>query len=58
MAVPVRKAERVLESEDGSALFAVRSMIETSMLLKISSRRDIAALRKDSSFFKGEEDVN
>jgi hypothetical protein len=33
-------------------------MIVTSMQLKISSRRDIAVLRKKSSSFEGEKDVN
>jgi hypothetical protein len=32
-------------------------MIVTSMPLKISSRRDIAVLRKESSPLEGEEDV-
>jgi hypothetical protein len=32
-------------------------MIVTSMQPKISSRRDIAVLRKESSSFEGEEDV-
>jgi Mg2+/Co2+ transporter CorC len=33
-------------------------MIETSMQLTISSRRDIAVLQKESSALEGEEDVN
>jgi serine/threonine-protein kinase HipA len=33
-------------------------MIETSMQLTISSRRDIAVLQKESSSLEGEEDVN
>jgi len=33
-------------------------MIVTSMQLTISSRRDIAVLRKESSSLEGEEDVN
>jgi hypothetical protein len=32
-------------------------MIETSMQLTISSRRDIAVLQKESSALEGEEDV-
>jgi hypothetical protein len=32
-------------------------MIVTSMQLTISSRRDIAVLRKESSSLKGEKDV-
>jgi len=57
-AAPARKAGKVLEREDGSALCAERSMIVTSMQLTISSRRDIAVLRKESSSREGEEDVN
>jgi hypothetical protein len=48
----------VLESEDGGVVFAERSMIVTSMQPTISSRRDIAVLRKEFSSFEGEEDVN
>ncbi len=33
-------------------------MIVTSMQRKISSRRDIAVLQKESSSTEGEEDVN
>jgi hypothetical protein len=33
-------------------------MIGTPMQLTISSRRDIAVLRKESSSLEGEEDVN
>ena len=53
-----RKAGEVLESEDGGAVCAERSMIVTAMQLKISSRRDIAVLQKESSSLEGEEDVN
>jgi hypothetical protein len=57
-ATPARQAGRVLESGDGSAVFAERSMIVTSMQPKISSRRDIAVLLKESPSLEGEEDVN
>ena len=57
-AAPAPKAGKILESEDGSALCAERSMIVTSMQLTISSRRDIAVLQKESSALEGEEDVN
>jgi hypothetical protein len=56
-AAPALKAGKILESEDGSALCAKRSMIVTLMQLTISSRRDIAALQKESSALEGEEDV-
>src|SRR5258708_28303750 len=57
-AAPAPKAGKILESEDGSALCAKRSMIVTSMQLTSSSRRDIAVLQKESLALKGEEDVN
>src|SRR6267378_245132 len=57
-AAPALKAGKILESEDGSALCAERSMIVTSTQLTISSRRDIAVLQKESSALEGEEDVN
>src|SRR5216684_2965906 len=57
-AAPALKAGKILESEDGSALCAERSMIVTSMQLTLSSRRDIAVLQKESSALEGEEDVN
>jgi hypothetical protein len=44
--------------EDGSAVLADRSMIVTLMLPKISSRRDIAVLQKESSPIECEADVN
>src|SRR5258707_13643443 len=56
-AAPAPKAGKILESGDGSALCAKRSMIVTSMQLTISSRRDIAVLQKESSSLEGEEDV-
>src|SRR5271170_5480836 len=56
-AAPAPKAGKILESGDGSALCAKRSMIVTSMQLTISSRRDIAVLQKESSALEGEEDV-
>src|SRR6202521_3198122 len=56
-AAPAQKAGKILESEDGSALCAERSMIVTSTHLIISSRRDIAVLQKESSALEGEEDV-
>src|ERR1700722_19437195 len=57
-AAPAPKAGKILESGDGRALCAERSMIVTSMQLTISSRRDIAVLQKESSSLEGEEDVN
>src|SRR3984957_21244640 len=56
-AAPAPKAGKILESGDGRALCAERSMIVTSMQLTISSRRDIAVLQKESSSLQGEEDV-
>src|SRR5579863_363619 len=56
-AAPAPKAGKILESGDGSALCAERSMIVTSMQLTLSSRRDIAVLQKESSALEGEEDV-
>src|SRR6266478_8647098 len=56
-AAPALKAGKILESGDGSALCAERSMIVTSMQLTLSSRRDIAVLQKESSALEGEEDV-
>src|SRR5271155_2665933 len=56
-AAPALKAGKILESGDGSALCAKRSMIVTSMQLTISSRRDIAVLQKESSALEGEVDV-
>jgi hypothetical protein len=51
------QAGKILESGEGGAPCAERPMIETSMQLTISSRRDIAVLQKESSAIEGEEDV-
>src|ERR1700677_2436982 len=53
-AAPARKAGKILEPGDGSALCAKRSMIVTSMQLIKSSRRDIAVLQKESPSLRAE----